>query len=297
MRPMVRPGLNILRRDLRTIQLGLEWPGLATLSDTPAIRAVLGAIDEFRDAQGVILAAAANGVSRQDCEAALAALVECGAVIDQAQASGGTVDEATWSAWWLLAGPGHDARTISNSRAAVKVLVEGQGAVATEVSRLLPVAHLNQAHDVGDAALVVVASDGEPVREGSDALIRGGVPHLWAYLRDLVGVVGPFVIPGDSACLRCVDAARAELDPAWLVLVSEQTAQPLRVAPRDQILVAVVAALAVHEAAVWASELRPQTQDGVLEVPHGCGEVQREAFVTHPHCGCGWPVWQDTMGA
>ena len=33
-------------------------------------------------------------------------------------------------------------------------------------------------------------------------------------------VVGPFVVPGTTACLRCVDAHRTDADPAWPLLVA-----------------------------------------------------------------------------
>ena len=84
MRPVVRPGLHVLRRDLRTLQLGVEWPGVAALLDEPAVGAVLRAVDGFRDLPGVILAAEARGISAEAAQQAMDALLDSGVLVDQA---------------------------------------------------------------------------------------------------------------------------------------------------------------------------------------------------------------------
>src|SRR6476659_9427140 len=105
MRPLVRPGLHLLRRDLRTLQLGVEWPGVAALLDEPAVSAVLRAVDGFRDLPGVILAAEATGVPADAARQAVEALLDAGALVDQATVRPPDVDPAAWSAMWLMAGP------------------------------------------------------------------------------------------------------------------------------------------------------------------------------------------------
>jgi bacteriocin biosynthesis cyclodehydratase domain-containing protein len=143
----------------------------------------------------------------------------------------------------------------------------------------------------------VIASDVEPARAEADRALSRGRPHLWASVRDSVGLVGPLAIPGDTACLRCADAARSDLDPFWPALVDAATCVPAVVPAVDETLVSVVAALAAHEVAVYASGRGPQTLNGVIEIPYGFGPVQRVPLAQHPQCGCGWPTWQDTMGA
>jgi hypothetical protein len=303
MRPIVRPGLRILRRDAKTVQLGLDWPGVGVLRETRGLRAVLGSIDGFRDASGVVLAATATGVPREECEEALAVLVECGAVVDQARRSlravrgQGAISEASLSSLWLLAGPGHDVQSLLRARSEAAVWVDGTGLVADTVRELMGAANVAVSATAAQATIVVVASDSEPDRARADATMRSGLPHVWAYVRELVGVVGPFVLPGQAPCLRCVDAARTDLDPAWPTLLESSAAKPLRVAPCDPLLATLVAAWAAQEVALWTSGIRPQSYGQVIEVPHGCGPVEAAVFEVHPYCGCGWGLGRDTMGA
>lgn len=297
MRPRLRPGLQILRRDMFTLQLGLDWPGVAVLEETPAVKAVLEAIDGYRDTAGVVLNAMdASGLREADCDAALAHLIECGAVVAE---EGGSPDvsERTWSALSLLSGPNHTASDLMAKRAACTLHVEGRGLVADHVRRAAELARLKTSGRSAGADLVVVASDHEPPRSRVDSLMHSGVPHLWVFTRDLVGVVGPFVLPGHTTCLRCVDAARTDRDPAWTALLDAAAARPLPVPPSDPVLCSLIASWAVLEAQTWACGLHPQTCGHVIEIPYGCGLVETQNFELHPHCGCGWPTWQDTMGA
>ncbi len=296
MRPMLRPGLQILRRDVYTIQLGLEWPGVGAIGDSAALRAVLSAIDGYRDAYGVVQAVTAAGVPAAEAEVALATLVETGAVVDQGCGRAPGVPEATWSAWSLLAGPGRDASDVARDRTACRVHVIGQGQVADRVSRLLEAARVSVTRP-SRADVLVVTSDREPERRVSDAVMHSSQPHLWVYVRDLVGVVGPFVLPGETACLRCVDSARRERDPAWPTLLDSAATRPAYAAACDEVLATLVAAWATHEIALWASRIRPHTWGRVVEVPPGVGNPDDEAFAPHPGCGCGWPSRHDTMGA
>ena len=297
MRPILRPGVRALRRDRHSLQFGLDWPGATVVAATPALDAVLDCIDGVRDSRAVVLAAAACGVDPATCAQTLSSLIERGLVVDGNSRRPGDVPEATWTAWSLLAGALGDADEIAQSRASTAVAIEGDGAVADAVRRLLPGAHVRVCETGSSADLIVRACDLEPARTDSDHALSVGRPHLWATVRDCVGLVGPLVVPGETACLRCVDAARSDLDPAWPVLVEATTTVRPVVSPVDEALAAAVAALAVHEVAVYASRRGPQTLNGLIEVPYGFGPVQRVALSPHPQCGCGWPTWQDTMGA
>lgn len=297
MRPLLRPGLQVLRRDVRTLQLGLDWPGLCTLRETPALRAVLAAVDGFRDLQGVVLAAAASGADVDEARAALDVLIDCGAVVDQANCRRLDTPESAWTSWWLLAGPERCAADIWAERQQHHVRIQGTGQVADRVGALLTAAHVPWSDDAQAADLVVLASDCEPPRSQADSSMRDAVPHLWTWVRDVVGVVGPFVVPGVTGCLRCADRARADVDPAWPTLLeSAGVRRPVALAC-DPLLAALVGAWAAQEVAVWASGLRPQTFNAVIEVPQGFGDVDRQHLELHPQCGCGWPTWRDTMGA
>lgn len=311
MRLIVRPGLQVLRRDVRTLQLGLDWPGVTSVPDSPALQAALAAIDGCRDVDQVVARAVGlAGVEKREVVAALDVLIACGAVVDQAKTRRSTVSEQTWAALWLLAGPERDPHDLLAARVSCAVDVRGSGLVASEVRRGLVSSGLGGGNGGGSGGgrgsssganrpvdVVVVAADNEPEREAADSAMHRSLPHLWVWVREVVGVVGPFVMPGETACLRCVDAAKTDLDAAWPTLVAATAARPLTAPACDQSLAALVAALAVHEVGVWASGLRPQSWGRVIELPQGCGLIDSEVYEVHPRCGCGWAQWRDTMGA
>jgi len=296
-RPMLRPGMNVLRRDSRTLQLGLEWPGVAALRASPDVRAVLDAVDGFRDLAGVVLAAAAKGVAVQDARHAMEALLDAGALVDQAVVRPPDVTESTWSAIWLLAGPRGTASAVLESRQQARVHVLGTGQVAGLVESLLTQEHVPVTKDANAATVLVVAADREPSREVADEAMRSGSPFLCVGIRELVGLIGPFVVPGRTACLRCVDLGRSHLDPSWRTLVEAAQSSPATVASCPPSLVAATAGYAAQEVALWASGALPVCCDSVVEIPHGLGEVQTVAYQPHPECGCGWGTGHETMSA
>jgi hypothetical protein len=295
---MVRPGLRVLRRDLRTLQFGLDWPGLSVIHETPAVRAVLAAVDGFRDARGVVLAAASQGPPPEACEEALRHLLEAGVLVDQASGAARGVDDDVWAGLSLLAGPDRHAGDLLRSQRETQVLVEGGGRVAARVGEILGQTAVRVAADAEHATLVVAAYDAEPDRVLSDQAMRRALPHLWVHLRDITGMVGPFVLPGRTACLRCVDAARTDRDPTWPTVLESYLVRAPDAAPvAAGVLETMVAAWAVQEVLAFVSRIRPETLDCVVEVPYGVGRPRQQRYETHPECGCGWPVWQDTMGA
>lgn len=299
-RPVLRPGLKILRRDPTTLQLGLDWPGLAALHDTPAVRAVLHRVDGFRDVEGVVLAAVADGHPHDECADAVALLTRHGVLVDRPRTERvgpgrEDVSEAAWQAWWLLAGPETGGDDIAVRRRQFQVGVSGAGEVAERVRDLVGAAGLGSA-DGDPPDLQVIASDGIPDRARSDALMHESVPHLWVHVRDLVGVVGPLVLPGRSACLRCIDLARSERDGVWSTLVTAATVHTGDGDPCDPMLATVVAAWALNEVAVLAGGRRAQSYGSVVEIPLGLGPVTTTEYAVHPECGCGWSVSRDTIG-
>jgi bacteriocin biosynthesis cyclodehydratase domain-containing protein len=295
-RPHLRPGLRVLRRDVRSVQLGLDWPGVVVLPDTPALRAVLTAIDGIRDVTAVVLTAAAQpGVDEAASRGALDALIDCGAVIDLPHHLRGTLSEPAWASDWLLSGPERRATDLMAARSGHCVEVRGTGQVADRVRELAD--RFGLRIDTAKADVVIVASDHEPSRDVSDQMMADGRPHLWALVRELVGVLGPFVEPGTTPCQRCVDRARTDRDPAWPTLVESSAVRRGQVHACDPLLATLVATWAVQEVLVWAADLRAQTWGRVIEIPLGLGTVETTPYLAHPACGCGWSSWQDTMGA
>ena len=122
-----------------------------------------------------------------------------------------------------------------------------------------------------------------------DDLVREGAPHLMVVSRAGPLEVGPFVSPGHTACLRCVDAHRAEPDPRRHLVV-EQIAQAVAggaVEPRDELLWSLALAWAVRDVVRFVEGHRPSTwstsyEIGPLDPPRA------HEWARHPHCGCAW---------
>lgn len=125
-----------------------------------------------------------------------------------------------------------------------------------------------------------------------DNLIRRGVPHLRADIRETTGVIGPLVVPGESSCLRCHDLQRRDRDSAW-PRIAAQLAAPLRDGAEacDVVLATAVATHAgLQVLAFLDGEPTPATINGTLEVTLPDGRVRRRSWSAHPACGCQWAV-------
>ncbi len=297
MRPMLRPGMHVLRRDVRTLQLGLEWPGIAAVHDVPAVRAVLEAVDGYRDVSGVLLAAEAKGVPAVEAREALDALTAAGALVDQSFVRPAGVDDATWSAMWLLAGPLRTAEDVLRSRGKTHACITGSGRIAELIENLLAAEQVPLTSDPADATLMIVVADQEPPRSDADDAMRRGVPFLCVGVRELVGLVGPFVLPGRTACLRCIDLSWSQHDPCWTTLIESARARPAVRTACPPTLAAMVSSYAAQEVVVWASGAMPASCGSLVEIPHGLGAVQTIPFHPQPVCGCGWGQRHETIGA
>ncbi len=123
-----------------------------------------------------------------------------------------------------------------------------------------------------------------------DRLVRAGVPHLFARVRDVTGLVGPLVLPGRSSCSRCHDLHRADRDPAWPSVAAQlSTGGRHRVTACDVVLATAVAAHAgLQVLAFLDGDPAPSTLDGTLELSQSDGRVRRRSWSVHPACGCIW---------
>jgi hypothetical protein len=69
--------------------------------------------------------------------------------------------------------------------------------------------------------VVVLATGGVPEMTAINELVRSGVPHLRVVVKEAIAVVGPFVIPGTTSCLRCLELQRSDRDSAWPVIAAQ----------------------------------------------------------------------------
>jgi hypothetical protein len=126
-------------------------------------------------------------------------------------------------------------------------------------------------------------------RELPEILRRGGVPHLAAAASEAIGVVGPLVLPGRTACLRCLDLTRAERDPAWPLILAQLTGGAADPPACDTVLTAAVATQAAAQALAFVD--RPASSsavtNGTLELVLPDWQWRRRTWAQHDRCGCG----------
>ncbi|MFC4784037.1 hypothetical protein ACT8ZV_06160 [Nocardioides sp. MAHUQ-72] len=279
-RPALRPGLHVVRRDDRHLQVGIDPPHVLVLPDEPLTRRLL---EELR--AGVTPDLAAPAARRLVADLAARGLVVDGAVRDATL--GAAEDRGAAAAAFAQFGDDAARRLADRDRARVRV----EAAPDTEqaATRLLRASGVGLAAVTDEPTAVLVVCDEALPRARVDPLVRAGLPHLVVAPASGGVVVGPFVVPGLTACLRCVDAARAERDPRRPVLL-EQCHRGTAVAgptPRDPSLHAVAVGLAVRDLVSFVDGDRPATWSATVTVGPDLA-LARQAWRRHVHCGCAW---------
>jgi hypothetical protein len=66
---------------------------------------------------------------------------------------------------------------------------------------------------------IVVPDTWECDRSITAGLLRADQPHLVVRPRASGAIVGPLVLPGETACLHCTDLTRTAADAAWPTLL------------------------------------------------------------------------------
>jgi bacteriocin biosynthesis cyclodehydratase domain-containing protein len=121
----------------------------------------------------------------------------------------------------------------------------------------------------------------------ADGLVRDRVPHLAVRADEAIGVIGPLVRPGGSACLRCVDLRKADADPAWPKILAQATFARAQPQACDTVLAAMAATLACAQALALIDRCaEPVTVNGTLEVVLPDWQWRRRTWAPHPACVC-----------
>ncbi|MEZ0107046.1 hypothetical protein ABH920_001037 [Catenulispora sp. EB89] len=139
-----------------------------------------------------------------------------------------------------------------------------------------------------DVAILAPIADGYPALAAS--LQADGVPHLSVEVHETTGVLGPFVQPGRTSCLRCRDLYRTARDPGWpraMVPFGGVDAVPA-VEDRacDVMLATLVAVQAALHVLAFVEGDPPPTVNATLEVVPPFGAQTRYDRPSHPDCGC-----------
>lgn len=266
-RPTLRPGLHVVRRDPGTLQIGVDPPARVVAPDTDGVRRLLADLGSARPPQD----------PSPEAVACLLDLLAADLVV--------TADQRDV----LAAQFGRRAEDRRRARGDASAAVRGPEPIASRAADLLADAGLSAPRDPEPPSTWLVLSQGEPVRETLDDLVRQGAPHLLVTARAGRVEVGPFVVPGHTACLRCVDAHRAEPDPRRHLVV-EQTARLVAEGapePQDDLLWTLATAWAVRDVLRFVEGDRPSTWSTTHEVGPTQAPQGRE-WERHPHCGCVW---------
>jgi hypothetical protein len=247
-RPVLRDGLHVVRRDDRHLQLGLDPPDRLVLDDRPGLHAALTHLDRRPPA-------------------------ELREVVSELVAEGWVVD----------AGDRGRSPDAASARPPVALTVDAM--LEDPVLRVCSAAGVTR---VTESPVRLVATVGEPRRAVSDALVRDDVAHLWlAVLPDAVRI-GPFVEPGRSSCLRCVDAHLGDQDPRRATVLHQLEDLPSApLTDPDPCLVRLAVAWAVRDVVRRLDGREPALRSATVTVAADL-EVTHRAWLRHPHCGCAW---------
>jgi len=305
-RPALKPGLLPVWRDRDTLQIGIDSRRAVALTGMAGIAWVIGLLDGSRDRAQVIQAAVHRGLPAEAAERVLALLATAGALDDF---PAGTLrvlspplrarlaaELATVS---LARGDGDGgARTLAR-RLAAQVRIDGGGRIGAGIASVLA------ASGVGRVAHAGTGDDGSesPGQERPDlavlvgrqpldlraSLMRELIPHLAASADEAIGIVGPLVIPGRTACLRCMDLTRTDRDPAWPLILAQLAGRAPDPLACDAPLAAAVAAQAAAQGLAFIDRavVADAVTNGTLELVLPGWQWRRRTWMSHQDCSCG----------
>jgi hypothetical protein len=281
-RPVLRPGLRVVRRDDRHLQIGIDPPLRVIVPDDAAVRRLLDDLSAGRGGTSTIPPTTPAAARCLQMLHQHGMLVDA-AVLERTLATG--EDRAAAAA--AVAQAGTDAQAVLAARAATGVRVEAAADVRQSAHRLLRAAGL-AVTDRHEAGIVLLVSPGPLLRDVLDPFVRDGRAHVVVAPAGAGLTVGPFVAPGLTACLRCVDAHLAEHDPRRAVVLEQCGRQgPAPVEPRDPTLLTLALAWAVRDVIRFVDGVEPATWSATLSIGADAMPVRRR-WQRHPHCGCSW---------
>ena len=327
-RPVLVPSARRLWRDEATLQLGGPSGRAQLVEGlTPSRRALLPLLDGTRTREQVVAQAVASGCGDAESVLAVLEdggwvldaddLAPPG--LDRAERERLAPDLASLS---LVRG--RRAASALLARRSARVVVHGGGRVGGPLAALLAAAgvgtvdvrdhaatracdtavgglqatdlgrprgeamtgHLRSAGSARPPALVVLTDDDAAVTAAH--LLRAGTPHLVAVVSETQGVVGPLVLPGSAACLRCLELVRCAVDPGWPQLATQPAAVPRSAQACDGVLAAAVAAHAALQVLQLLEGDTPATVGGTLELELPGWRWRRRSWPQHPDCDCAW---------
>ncbi len=314
MRPVLRPGTALLRRDRAHLQLGIEPGRAVVVRDSPTVRALLTRLDGVR-AQERVLAECLDPPAAAE---ALAALVGAGVVVDADEVRAAAVPsefthlltrtDAGAAGVRLLARRVATVGLVANAPRADDLLVAAGALLAgSGIGRLVAEPHVaaripsvggwRHALPSPQARPDVTLVAGSPVTSaGTRALRADRIDHLVVSQVDGVATVGPFVRPGVTACVGCVDQARTARDPSWSALTHQLGAASATVpapdlpGPRSRVLEAAASTWAVRDLLAHVEGDRVLCYGASLRFADDLVDHVVHRWERHPGCECRLPA-------
>ncbi|MFF4171420.1 TOMM precursor leader peptide-binding protein [Streptomyces sp. NPDC001744] len=118
--------------------------------------------------------------------------------------------------------------------------------------------------------------------------VSTGTPHLYAGVVEATGTVGPLVLPGGTACARCLQEERTDREPVRPRLLAQwRSGAPHPLPACDVGLAAAVAGLAAAHALAFLDGDLPASTGTRWETSLPFLEWRAEPLRPHPACPCG----------
>jgi hypothetical protein len=297
-RPALRAGLLPLWRDDDTVQIGVDPRRAVAITGMSHATDVISLLDGSRDRAEVVAAADRRGVAPVVAERVLTVLAAAGVLIDYpSQLLRSVPADLRRRLRPVLAAASLGSQDCDGGarllarRSTTAVAVSGAGPVADSLADLLTrsglAARRGQPADGGEVDLLVLVGHQSPSQTAE--LLRFARPHLTVTASEGIGVVGPLVWPGSTACLRCLDLTRAERDPAWPLVLAQLSCRSVDPPACDPVLAAAVAAQAAAVVVAFADggALAQAAVNGTLELLAPGWQWRRRSWQPHPACCCG----------
>jgi bacteriocin biosynthesis cyclodehydratase domain-containing protein len=292
MRPLLRPGTHVLTRGDGQLQVGLDPRQAVVLPDSPEVRDALSRLDGS--------AAGDADPGTVDLLHGQGLLVDEGALLPGLAADQEpTLRHGTAA---LARRLGDRAPAVVRDRRASRVAVRCFGPpVASRLAASLVDLLVASAVPVQDperrpapVTVGVLLGAGEPDRDLLDPWTRGGTPYTLLRLTEGRARLGPFVVPGRTACLRCLDAHHTDVDPAWPLLVRQYATASARdradgaPEPVDPALAALAVAWTARDLVTFLDGGRPSTWSATVTVDPDLTALETLGWHRHPECACSW---------
>lgn len=312
--PQLAPATPVLRRGPGEVQVGLVPGSALVLTDVPeSLVPLLTGLDGTRTVAAV-LAAADPHLDRDLVQRVLDALARAGVLVEGPLSP--TPPAALTGTRIRLIGAGPIGARVGRGllEAGVSTLYLHDNAPVDPLQHPVPTAascqaealrgQLLAAEEPGEASRVsvldhwgkpdrpdstdftVVATDGpECDRAVSDDLVRADQPHLFVRTLGTGACVGPLVVPGHGACLRCLDLARRDADPRWPTVLGQLAGIRCRV---SESVTTWAATTAVTHTVAWLRTGAATTLGGTLDLSPDDYHPRLRRWAAHPRCGCCW---------